>query len=294
MADIAEQIRFGFLFERLEITFSHGSIVPVSNFEQIAKAVSKLLHKDGYYYPPIEKDRVIKPGSKIARTVPKTKRPAHLFSIPASHVLYIVPAKPEKDVREASAGFILHLLSLLFQTRLQFADWSIDGRIPIGSDRGISPIIYDPGIIGDRLSLGYEVWSGWPEPEQKRFVNILYMFSRSCIYEWDWEEFFIQYMVFDACWKMGEALFIDLKPKGRNRVPHGERPAKLFGRFGINHPLLSDVGELARLRNELFHEATWNKGRPGHSSPTRRLKFAPGMTLRWLNDRLIRHFLGLQ
>jgi hypothetical protein len=287
MADIAEPIRFGFLSERLETTFSHGSIVPVANFEHIAKAISKLLHKDGYLYPPIEKERVIKPGSKHVRTIPKTKRPAHLFCIPASHALHIVPIRSEIKVREESAAFIIYLLAFLFETRLQFEYWYIDGRIPIGHD--IKPLASYSRVLGNQLSLGYKIWSEWKKPEQERFLNILYMFSRSDIYRWDWEMFLFQYSVLDACWKMGQALF-HFKANS-----HGKRVHEIYSHFGLKGQLLDETKDFAKLRNDLVHEATWLGGRPSHVNPlTAGPGFSVGTRMAWLNRHVIASLLHLE
>lgn len=288
MANIAEPIRFGFLSERLETTFSHGSIAPVSNFEQVAKAVSKLLRKDGYYYPPTEPDRVIKSGSKVARTIPKTKRPAHLFCVPASHTLHITPIRSETKVREESAAFIIYLLAFLFETRLQFEDWYIDGRIPIRP--GGCPIASYRGVLGNDLSLGYGIWSGWAKPEQERFLNILYIFSRSDIYEWDWERFLFQYLVLDACWSMGKAL-LNFKA-----AKHGDRVLELYGHFGASGPILQEIKALVALRNNLFHEVSWHGGRPSHVNTRLQgtLTFDAGIRLQWLNRHVIGSFLELQ
>jgi len=84
------------------------------------------------------------------------------------------------------------------------------------------------------------------------------MFSRSPSYEWDWEEFMIQYMVLDACWKMGERLC------GLKCMGHKDRATRLMEHFSIRPEDYSfDLAEMVRLRNDLFHEALWFRQRPG-------------------------------
>src|SRR5215470_6750189 len=131
MTDTSAPIRFGFLPVDWEIEFGVGKIVPIPEFLDVAKAVEKLRNQDGFLYPPMVKAVRTNPDGKGARTVPKTRRPALLHPVPPSHDLFISPANAELDIRNGSAGFLIHFLAFLFRTRLQFADWFFDGRIPI-------------------------------------------------------------------------------------------------------------------------------------------------------------------
>ncbi len=283
-----DRIPFGFLFDKVEVHFSHGSIVPTAKFEVIAKSISKLIYKDGYLYPPLEQEIRINSDKGSKQTIFRSKRPAHLFRLPPSHELSIFPDKPETDVRKESAAFILYLLALLFQTRLQFSDWAFDGRISIHPESKRILASY-PVILGNQLSHAYKLWSRWKNVEQKRFLNILYLFSRTEIYEWDWEKFLFQYVILDACWKMGKDLF-QFKAK-----KHSDRAAELYGHFGVKHPILDQIKNLADLRNDLFHEASWHKGRPGQIGlGEHRVSYDPGIALWWLNRCVIKSFLELE
>lgn len=284
--DMITPIRFGFLPMNCLIEFDIGKIEPTPEFSKVSKMVEKRLNKDGYLYPPTVKTVASDMDGNNARTIPKTKRPAHLHPVPPSHDLFITPPKAESNLRECSAGFILHLLAFLFRTRLQFADWWFDGRIPIRHKRGVGVIILNRVQLGNYLSHAYRVWSNWSDPEQRRFTNILYMFSRTQTYEWDWEEFVIEYMVLDACWRMGKDLF---KFKAKR---HRDRPLELCDHFGINHSQIVDIGKIVELRNDLFHETLWHGGRPGHTIGN--LGYCPGMKLWMLNEQLIGSFLQLK
>jgi hypothetical protein len=258
--------------------FNNGRIVPISEFDRALRYVRKRINKDEYIYPPTEKDVETDLNWKPIRTVPRTKRPAHLYGLPASHELYVYPAKPEADIREGSAGFIIHLLAFLFRTRLQFSDWYFDGRIAM---KRFSPRVDNAVQAGNYLSLAYKVWSGWPEKERKRFTNILYMFSRADIYRWEWEEFIIQYMVLDACWKMAEKLF------GLRVTKHADRIKKLCDRFSLTQiQTILDIKTVVKLRNDLFHETLWHNGRPG-SFVGRKPYHIPTVIGYYLNEPLI-------
>lgn len=278
-------IRFGFLPVDWEIEFEAGKIVPIPEFVKIAKSVKKRLNKDGYLYPPTVKTVRAGLEGKKDRTIPKTKRPAHLHPVPPSHDLFITPANPEPNLREGSAGFVIHFLAFVCRTRLQFAEWYFDGRIPIERQRGIGEIVSNRYQAGRYLSVAYKIWSGWPEPEQRRFTNILYMFSRAPAYQWDWEEFVIEYMVLDACWKMGKELF------GFPSVSHAGRPKQLCDKFGIAYAGHIDFDDMVKLRNDLFHETLWHKSRPG--STIGKLPYHMPTRMWWLNEQIIASFMQL-
>jgi hypothetical protein len=258
MSDAEKPIVFGFLPLKWTIEFDIGKIVPIAAFDAVLKSVNRRLHKDGYLYPPMTKTVITDMAGKYVRTVPKTKRPAHLHPVPPSHELSLSLRTADANVREGTAGFVIHYLALLLDTRLQFADWRFDGRIPM---RRIGALIYDPLGAGKELSLAYGAWSKWPEAEQRRFVTLLYMHSRAAVYQWDWEEFTIRYMVLDSCWKMAEQLF------GLKAKKHTDRISVLcrFLSVDLNNQFIN-VEKMSELRNDLFHEALWQRSRPGSGS----------------------------
>lgn len=89
----------------------------------------------------------------------------------------------------------------------------------------------------------------------------LYMHSRASVYQWDWEEFTIRYMVLDSCWKMAERIW-GLKVKSHaDRIPELCR----FLSVELSHHSI-DTKRMTELRNDLFHEALWQRSRPGSGS----------------------------
>lgn len=281
--ELSAPIRFGFLPVEWVIEFDYGKIVPIPEFKKVSKVIKKHQHHDGHFYPPTLESVVVVNLVKPKRTR-KTKRPAFLYPVPPSHDLFISPPLVEANIREGSAGFVLHLLAFLFNTRLQFADWFYDGRIPID---WVGTEVHSPNQVGKYISLAYKVWSGWPAEERKRFTNILYMQSRRFVYEWEWEEFINQYMVLDACWKMAEQLFnlsvanVDKSVKGL----HKKRLVALRGKFDLPGDDFIDAEKLANLRNNLFHEVLWHGVRPG--SARNRLEYHIPTRLGVLNKQLI-------
>ncbi|MGH7984075.1 MAG: hypothetical protein ACREFF_13135 [Candidatus Udaeobacter sp.] len=249
-------IRFGFLPYKQELNFHAGKIVPVPEFDKGLKFIRKRVNDDGYLYPPRETALII--DSNDTRTVP-TKRPAHLFPLPPSHELRIT-YKPEPNIREGSAGFIIHFLAFLFGTRLQFDEWAFDGRVPIVMLRGVVVAVTNRYQVERSLDQAFKTWATWSELEQRRFTNILYMFSRTSVYQWDWEQFIVQAMVLDALWKMGEQLFC-LRANG-----YENRLRVLCAHFSYDVENWIDVREMVRLRNDLFHETLWHGARPSSTA----------------------------
>jgi hypothetical protein len=289
MTDSIAPIRFGFLPYKWDLSFRSGKILTVREFDDGLKSLKKYLHEDGYFYPPMQKT-ITHDSKGKSRTIPKTKRPAHLFRLPASHELHVT-FRPEPHIREGSGGFVIHLLGFLFATRLQFADWFFDGRVPLLRRHRFWLRMTHPRQTESYLAHSFKIWSAWPEPERKRFTNILYMFSRACVYEWDWEEFIIQYVVFDGLWKMGEQLH-GLPAK----TAHKHRARKLCAHFGFDvdnwiQNKWIDVDKMAELRNDLFHETLWHGARP--SSTIGRLGYSIPARMSVLNETLIAKFLQL-
>jgi hypothetical protein len=246
--ELIKSVHFGFLPEKWTIEFSAGKITPIPEFDRVSKAVQKRLNKDGFLYPPTSKTVTIHPGGRKT-AVPKTKRPAFLYPVPPSHELDL----KEPNSRDGAASFIIHCLGFLFGTRLQFADYFIDGRIHLG----IQHQICYPAQASWLLSRSFKTWSAWSENDKRRFTNILYMHSRASAYEWDWEEFIIQYMVLDGCWKMAETLF------GLRARNHLERIQVLCRTLKIElDKNFIDLDAMVRLRHDLFHETLWFGARP--------------------------------
>jgi hypothetical protein len=227
-------ILFGFLPYKHDLKFSAGEVFPVPEFDERLGLIKKCANEDGYLYLP---------------------QPPRLFALKPSHELHL-RHQPERNIREGPAGFIIHFLAFLFGTRLQFSDWYFDGRVPVTARHRTVLTVATSYKAQRYLDLAFRTWAAWPEPEQRRFISILYVFSRTCAYQWDWEEFMIQYMVLDALWKMGERLF---RLRAKN---HQDRVRVLCAHFSYNVENWIDVKELVRLRNDLFHETLWHQARP--------------------------------
>jgi len=271
---------FGFLPYQDEIKFDGGIISPVDDYEINFKLIDEYTHEDGFLYPPVSQKYIVNPKTmKPQMAIPKTERPAHLHKLPASHMIQF--NHKEKNIRHGVGAFIIHLLAYLFGTRLQFCDWWFDGRIPIKSTHNI---FFANDTLIKFLSHSYKIWQEWKNEEiRRKFINVLYMHSRAPSYKWDWESFMIEYMVFDGCYKLTELLY-NIKSKN-----HKERFNIIINKFGIlNNETIIDNFRL--LRNDLFHEALWDKSLPCTANTTS--AFMAQYHLRRFNQRLIAALLN--
>ncbi|MGJ0515830.1 MAG: hypothetical protein ACR65O_08790 [Methylomicrobium sp.] len=85
---------FGFLKYPYAIEFVGGSIEPTDSFQDGLKYIKERKNRDGYLYPPqvisfiqpmdFESGEFGKP-----QAIPNSNKPSSVFSLPASHILFI-------------------------------------------------------------------------------------------------------------------------------------------------------------------------------------------------------------
>ena len=274
----ADLDRFGFLNWRRTIEFDGGSVAPVPDFDEAAAWVDSHTNHDGFLYPGMSQQVVLDPKTnEIVDEVPRTKRPALLHHIWASHTLTLADLGTTEELRRGIGAVVIHLLGYLFGIRLQFWDWWFDGRVSIRL-QATHNIAFFEATVRDFLSHCCRSWRGWVEEERWLITNLLFMHCRAPSYEWDWERFTIEYMVLDGCWRLAELRH------GVHAPRHGDRINILCQKFGIPSDS-SLIENIVRLRNGLFHEALWDGSQPctGVGGST----FLQAYNLRRLNQRLI-------
>jgi hypothetical protein len=270
---------FGFLPVKLKFDSADYAIYPVDNFDELEKDVKKYVNKDGFIYPPQIYSAKLDPVTlqEISK-IPNSERPAHLFRMPASHNIEVKRDDPrnKEDMRRTSFSFIMHILGYVYGMRLQFCDWWFDGRIAFEGQHNIT---VSEEKLRKFLEYSLNSFKDWEDSNKSFFINILYMHNRSPSYEWDWERFAIEYMVFDACWKFSQL------PK----VPHAKRIERICERYSLHYDE-TEVGRIVGLRNDLFHEALWSNNQPGTAAESQ--DFMASYNLRRLNHRIIPALLG--
>jgi hypothetical protein len=268
---------FGFLDKKESFSFEGGRIKVLDSFQESKEWVESFLNKDGFVYPPLATSYSINPLTmERGERIPNSERPALFHTLPASHSIELDIKTSIEEQRRGPLVFLINLLSVFFGTRLQFHELAMDGRIPIKENTGFS---IRKEVVEDFLSHSFKIWKTWKEPNQNLIINLLFMFSRTPHYEWDWERFMMNYLVFDGLWK----LYKNLNSNTENSY-HSERIIKIcnFYKIPVNPELIK---EIVGLRNNLFHETVWDNGKPtssGSQETTLKILF-----LKNLNTRLI-------
>lgn len=246
---------FGYLNRDESYVFDGGRINVLEHFQNAKEWVAEYTNKDGFLYPPVQKTFIVDPLTMERKEeVLKTERPALLYKLPPSHSVEIYGGNSIEDDRKGPSAFLIHLLGYITGYRLQFHDWWVDGRVAIKENNGL---FAPKDTIEHFLSHCFRVWKSWEAENQQLVTNLLYMFSRSPHYEWDWEQFAVDYMVIDGLWRLSSKLDFVSGP-----CPHAERIIKLCEAYGIPDSS-THTKEIVRLRNDLFHETLWDGGQPG-------------------------------
>jgi hypothetical protein len=269
---------FGVLNYNKNIEFKGGIISPVDNFQVIKDWIETFTNVDGFIYPPYgSRWKLDLRTEEPIEEVPKTKRCAHLYTIPISHKIKLFDVSEEREkFRYGLGGFVVYLLTYLFGTRLQFFDWWNDSRIPINNRA--NDFYIDNSTISHFISHSFKIYNGWNVNDRNLFLNILYMHSKAPSYEWDWERFTVEYMIFDACFNLAKSLY---------RITansHKQKFNVICNKFGIHYEE-NFINKIYRLRIDLFHKMLWDNKTPGHSVSD--MSFMAPEYLRSFNQRII-------
>jgi len=271
----------GFLNVPASFEFEGGRLTLSPDFADLKRDVDSYTNADGFVYPPMSYKAKLNPKTGSERKIPGTERPKFLHQLPPSHELYIDGTTDLIEARRSLAGFVMHCFAFLFGTRLQFHDWSFDGRIPMKSAVSTRPTKAQAEKF---VSKAIQTWNEKLDDKSHTLAtNVLFMFSRAASPEWDWEQFLFEYMVFDASYKLAESV------DNCHAKRHEERFNAVIRQYGLknNEDLIKGT---VRLRNHLFHEALWDQGQPTTAQSSE--AFFASHHLRRFNHRLITAILA--
>lgn len=279
-SDLASPRKFGFLKEPIAGDMLGARFFPLPDHSERKAWIEDRVNRDGFYYPPMFATFEVDPKTRERiKEVEKSERPAAVFSLPSSHSIEISdPVCEPTESNRSDEAAIVNLLAFLYGTRLLSANLRFDSRIPYKSTHNIA--LY-PEIALDFVKHAYGWWRSLTAELRTRFVNILFVYNRARAFEWEWDEFSHQYMVFDAIYHF----YLNIKDGPRFAKNHRERFDILLDEYGIP----SDdelVDKIYRTRNELFHEAMWGGVTIGFAGVNREVYTFP-RHLRRLNARLL-------
>jgi len=267
---------FGFLNYPQILAFDGGKIEPVREFEEACAYIDTYANRDGFIYPPeVTTVQFNSFDNEEGEEIQNSKRPAAVFSLPASHSLVI-----DNPMHGEDAALIVHLLGFFFGVRLQLSELRFDGKVPVKPMNNFS---YQADVPADFISHVYREWKTWDKDLRTRFINILYMHGKAKSCEFDWDQFIYEYMVFDTIYKFHASR------GGAKAACHKDRFNILCDAFLI--PKHTDeIDRIYKQRNELFHEALWFGNTPGMGGNG----LLEVMWLRKLNARLIVAMTGYE
>jgi hypothetical protein len=273
---------FGCIPVPFEVDWGSGRIEPVEDFRLAVDWVADAAHADGYIYPP-NQHTVTENVDGTTTPVPKTTRPAHLWSPPATHRITLRDVAAGDENRRRLGGFLIHLAAFLYGFRAQFSDWWIDGRLLTKSRTDLVSAALRESQLKVCFAQSTDSWTQWSEQSRRVMANALYFHNRVPVYEWDWERFQAEYQVLDALYAVAKAEL------GTPDTGHRKRLEVLCGQFGVQ--VDSDVfGDIATYRNALVHEILWGEGMPGEGFPE---GYRKAHSLRNINRRLGLAILGI-
>ena len=273
----------GFLPNPIAFTIPSVRLEPLAELESLREAVTRATNTDGHFYPPTVTTHRYpdRRDESVSVPVPNTTRPAQLFGLPSSHRLEI-DAPVSATPISGDASFIAQLLAYLYGTRLQPEGWQFDSRVPVTR-------LNHSAYVGQQaleriVNAGYERYRTATPEARLRLTNILYLHAKAPCYEWDWEEFLVQFLVTDAMYRYCALDNVAVA------VTHADRIKELCGRLGVWCDDETAVSEFVEMRNSLFHEALWEGERPGYSTSAK--VHYRVQEFRELNHQLIAALLG--
>lgn len=288
---------FGFFIDDFSLKVGSYIIEPVASHAAIVKKVLKQKNADGFFYP-IQAGYKINPLTGKLRKIPNSEKPAHLYTLPATHIIY------EKNDQELSDDFryndgalLIRLLAVLYDCRAQFHDLKYDTRFPLKQAMIVTSTRDELELL---LNDVFNVFSTWSDEKQMRYNNILYLHSRCPAYEGEWEQFIMEYIVTDSLWNLFENLYLKTCLKARSKTcsihakaVHKERIKIMCNCLDVHYDKDEVENRIVKFRNELFHEGFWGEATPGfpqkNSEP-----FYSNLNLRKINLRLILAIAGVR
>ncbi|RJX20400.1 MAG: hypothetical protein C4575_06585 [Desulforudis sp.] len=243
-------VRFGFLQEPAEFTWSAGQVQPLADHTRIVKKI--LAHPQaygGWLYPPLGP---VMRDFKERKEVPQVRKE---FTLPATHALLLNGSAHTDEC----VDFFITLFGMLTGRRLQRDGWQHFYKAPLGRKLcDFDP--FDHQIV-EAMERATQFWLRNPDQNTRKLAfGALHWHLFAQLYEHEFERFNAQYMALDACWKLAQQTWQGFPT---NNIPHAKRAETLCTQLGVPAPswVIAQPGEtscaLVTRRNALVHEAMY-------------------------------------
>jgi len=241
---------FAWVPHKIDINIKGLSIITVSNFDEIIRSIPLQANPDKFVYPPIvELYNRFLDNSPSQEAYPNSEREAPKYCLPITHSIEVDLFEDEKQNFEI-LELIVNYIGFVFGYRTHLESKPLDRRFYTisNSDHSI------PTCDWLRISI-LELVDFWRDILPKNQIslnNLLFLHNRGPVYEWTWEYFLIEYQVFDSLWKIGRDNNIF------EHAPHCKRIYKVCNKYKMMIEN-NTIDGIVTLRNDLFHEALWDK-----------------------------------
>lgn len=186
-----------------------------------------------------------------------------MFRLPPTHIIRRSDGRELGNSEEFCHGVgavLIESLGFLLSCRCQFDEWWFEGEVPLQAVE-----LFRRDDIERAATEIVRAYEANPAILDKRLPRLLFMKNRFDCYGLVWEQFLVEYTVFEALWKIGgllDTLQRAKKPNGQLvYVKHHERFEHLGGK-GLIHwtdPEPSLAAQYVRARNDLVHEALFDE-----------------------------------
>jgi hypothetical protein len=278
---------FGFIAEPTSWSIGDHAVEPVEDFDECVSWVRDNGHeRENVFHPPATE---LVDGE--GHTLPRSRGVEEMYRLPATHRIRRRDGAAlgfSEDFRTREGAVLVHALAFLYGARCQFEEWWFEGPVPLK----VSPVCFmRPTHASAAVAEIVDVYRKQHSVLDKRLPRLLFMKNRSAYYPWVWEQFLVEYTVFEGLWKIGELLGTTQLAKDKNGDPeyisHKRRFEHLGGKALIHWETEEAdlAGAFVGARNDLVHEAMFDKASEDIYMP---------LDLARLNNRLVFTALGVR
>lgn len=264
--------KFGLLFAPIHINIPDRlTVYPTENYFDIISEL-KDASVNGFIYPPFFQNQVS--SSNIINITSGMINDR--YHLPSTHIVEYSSSQKIDEFREGAGRLMLGLLSVLYNSRLQWDGiWSED-RIPtinslatsISNGRtyhlGAATIIQHDQL-SEFISNALRTWDGLNKEARQCILNALFFHQKAIAYKWEFEQFSVNFFAVDAIWRFGTyaGLWDDSHATHCKRLAWMAHILNIYP-FPVPQQFENcvEIKRLCEIRSNLMQDAKWCSGNP--------------------------------